>query len=116
MERIFVEDRAEMVMALREQTEVNEFGVVVLEGRRVLSFVNKPKEMVAGKRFVDIGAYILSPTCLDVLPVGKCSIEHDCFEKTVGVRNVSAYFYCGQWFPIDTVEKYEKACNEYISK
>ena len=55
----------------------------------------------------------MEPSALDILPSGKSSIERDCFEKLASLGVVYAYIHEGQWFPTDTLEKYQKAEEEF---
>ncbi len=43
-------------------------------------------------------------------------MEYDCFEKLAPLGEISAFVHNGQWFPTDTLEKYSKACVEFLPK
>lgn len=116
MYKLFLTENAEMIMALSQREDVENFGSTILEGNRIIHFVDKPspKEISSiSSKIVDIGAYVINPQCLS-LPEGKSSIERDFFEKIVKKGKVHGYFHPGTWFPLDTMEKYQIACQEFI--
>ena len=115
MKEQFKRDNADLIMALTEREDVENFGVVTLKGKVITSFINKPKREEAPTNLVDIGAYIINPACLRLLPEGKSSIEKDCFEKIVKNGNVTCFIHLGQWFPTDTPEKYKLACDTFMA-
>ncbi len=98
-----------IIMALTPREDVENFGVAKLDGNKFISFVEKPKREDAPSKWINAGAFILHPEMLKILPEGKSSIEKDCFEKLAPQGKISAYFHHGQWFPTDTMEKYELA-------
>lgn len=102
-----------LLMVLTERQDVENFGVVQLQGSQIIKIIEKPKREDAPTNIVDIGAYIIDPSCLTMLPEGKSSIELDCFGKLVPQRKAFAYVYKGAWFPTDTLEKYTLACENF---
>ena len=107
-------DAADITMALSYREDVENFGSTILEGNRIIHFVNKPLRKEARSNLVDIGAYVIKPQSLTCLPEGKSSIERECFEKIVKTGKVCGYLYQGPWFPLDTLEKYQEACQKFI--
>src|SRR3989344_9397 len=103
-----------LLMALTPREDVENFGVAKLEGEKIITFVEKPKKEDAPSNLVDIGAYIVNPSCLKMLPDGKSSIETDCFEKLAPQGKIAAFIHRGQWFPTDTPEKYALACEKFM--
>lgn len=114
MKKQFIGEEADIIMGLTKRDDVENFGVVTLNGTIITSFVNKPKREEALTNLVDIGAYIIHPKCLVLLPDGKSSIEKDCFEKLAPQRKIVAFIHQGQWFPTDTLEKYRLACEKFV--
>ena len=105
---------AKITMALTPREDVEHFGVAKLEGERIITFVEKPKREEAPSNLINAGAFIIEPDALDILSEGKSSIERDCFEKLAEQGVVYAYIHKGQWFPTDTLEKYNLADENFI--
>jgi NDP-sugar pyrophosphorylase family protein len=105
----YLEYPTQVVMALVEREDTENFGVVELEEDNVIGFVEKPKRKDAPSKFVSAGVFIINPKCLEQLPEGKSSLEIEVFEKLALLGEINSYFHQGQWFSIDTPEKYSQA-------
>lgn len=113
MEREYLSYRTSIIMALTPREDVENFGAAKLDGNKIIRFVEKPKREEAPSNLINAGAFILHPEVLKILPEGTSSIEKDCFEKLAPLGKISAYIHQGQWFPTDTMEKYEIAKEEF---
>jgi len=111
----FENTSADMIMALTERIDVENFGVAKLNENKIINFVEKPKREDAPSNLINAGAFIMDPKCLDLLPIGKSSIEKDCFEKLAPLEKIVAFIHTGQWYPTDTLEKYNMA-DKYFKK
>ena len=109
MEKEYLSAGVPLIMALTPREDVENFGVAKLEGNRIITFVEKPKREEAPSTFINAGAFIIDPSCLELLPKGKSSLEKDCFEKLAPLGKITAFIHQGQWFPTDTLEKYHHA-------
>ncbi|MBI2449532.1 nucleotidyltransferase family protein [Candidatus Pacearchaeota archaeon] len=104
---------AEITMSLTPREDVENFGVIELEGNRIIKFVEKPKREEATSNLINAGAFIIAPKALDILPDGKSSIERQCFESvSLNKKRYYAFKHKGYWFPTDTLEKYKQAEEE----
>lgn len=113
MAEAFVNHKTKITMALTPREDVEHFGVAQLEGHKIAFFVEKPKRHEAPTNLINAGAFVIEPEVLQRLPPGKSSIERDLFENMAYLGQVSAYQHDGQWYPTDTMEKYENACNNF---
>tara|TARA_Y100000310_G_scaffold203585_1_gene203831 strand:- start:384 stop:1058 length:675 start_codon:yes stop_codon:yes gene_type:complete len=104
-------EQGKLVMTLTPREDVEHFGVAKLEDNKIISFIEKPKREEAPSNLINAGAFVVDPSILSMLPEGKSSIERDCFEK---LHDSTAFIHKGQWFPTDTIEKYELACKHFI--
>ena len=109
MEQEFFSAKAPLIMALTHREDVEHFGVAKLEGKKIITFIEKPKREEAPSTLINAGAFIIDPSCLQLLPEGKSSLEKDCFEKLAPQGKIAAFIHQGQWFPTDTLEKYYHA-------
>ncbi len=105
-----------MTMALTKREDVEHFGVAKLHDNTIISFVEKPQREEAPSNLINAGFFIINPQILTRLPTGKSSIERDLFEKIVAEGKVGAHIHQGQWFPTDTLEKYNLTCQTYKPK
>lgn len=104
-------NQAQLTIALTPREDVENFGAALLEGEKIIKFVEKPKREEAPSNLINAGAFIINPTILNILPGGKSSLEYDCFEKLK--EDVYAHQHPGQWFPTDNLEKYQTAQNQW---
>jgi mannose-1-phosphate guanylyltransferase len=103
-----------ITMNLTRRDDVENFGVARLENKKIIGFVEKPKREEAPSNLINAGAFIINPKILEILPEGVSNIERECFQK-VAVKDgkVYAFEHKGYWFPTDTLEKYNKAKEEF---
>ena len=113
MKNEFLSDNSSISMVLSPREDVENFGVAKLEDKKIITFVEKPKREDAPSNLINAGAFIIDPECLEMLPAGKSSLEKDCFEKLAPLGKISAFIHSGQWFPTDTLEKYQLAENGF---
>ncbi|MBI2669518.1 HAD-IIB family hydrolase [Candidatus Woesearchaeota archaeon] len=113
MYKAYLRHASQITMALTPREDVENFGVAKLEQKKIITFVEKPKREEAPSNLINAGAFIINPDILKILPEGVSSIERDCFEKIAPLREISAYIHPGQWFPTDTLEKYQMACEQF---
>ena len=104
---------AEITLTLFPVEDVTQYGIADLDGVKIKRFIEKPSVEEAPSNLNNAGGYVINPKALDILPLGKSSIERDCFEKLALLGQISAYVHRGQWFPTDTMEKYNKAKQEF---
>jgi NDP-sugar pyrophosphorylase family protein len=94
-------------IALVSRDNVSQFGVVELEGNKIVKFIEKPKtEQVS--HLVNAGVYVLSPSFLNFIPAGNSNISNT-FEKVAEKKVVDGFIYSGKWLPCDSLDLYEKA-------
>ncbi len=101
-------------MALTPREDVENFGVAKMKKKKIIAFVEKPKREDAPSKFINAGAFVLDPSFLKLLPKGRSSFEKDCLEHIAQSGRISAYIHNGQWFPTDTLEKYQFANKNFI--
>lgn len=110
---VHLRNKAKLTLTLFPVEDVTKFGIVELDGERIVRFIEKPSVEDAPSNLNNAGATIFEPGVLDILPAGKSSIEYDCYEKLAPKGVVYAYIHKGQWFPTDDMEKYKKAEEEF---
>ncbi len=110
----YLNDKKTVTMVLTPREDIENFGVAKLDGSKILAFIEKPKREEAPSNLINAGAIILEPQSLVLLPDGKSSIEYDFYQKIAPQGEISAYVHRGQWFPTDTLEKYQFANDNFV--
>ncbi len=105
----YLRAKKKITMVLTPREDVENFGVAKLERGKIITFLEKPKREDAPSNLINAGAFILEPSALEILPPGKSSIERDCFQILAPLEEIAAYVHKGQWFPTDTLKKYQFA-------
>ncbi len=100
-------------IALTKFDDARDFGCVELEGSKILSFKEKDPSL-NHPALINSGAYILANKIFDLIPAGqKVSIEKETFPKIAAMGKLFGKQFKGQWYPIDTFERYAKAQKEW---
>jgi len=102
-------NKAKVTLALFPVSDVTQYGIARLVNGEIVEFVEKPSVEQAPSNLNNAGGYIIEPEALNILPEGVSSIERDCFEKLAGTGTVFAHIHSSQWYPTDTLEKYNHA-------
>jgi len=91
------------MIAVYEAEDARDFGLLKLEGERVLKFHEKPSEERAG--FINAGFYILHPDALRAHPEKRFSIEHDIFPFLARDGKLGYFLHRGYWTDAGTEER-----------
>ena len=97
-------------MAVREYDFQVPYGVVNLDGNRIISIEEKPVH----KFFVSAGIYLLSPEILHSIPKNEFYDMPTLFEGLIKEHKKTLSFPIHEyWLDIGRMEEYERANNEY---
>lgn len=97
-------------LALRKVGDVTGSGVVLLKGRRITGFVEKPDNASTPSHLVSLGKYIFSTEIMRLFPrKARFSLERDFMEKSAAKARLYGYRVEGRWYPINTVEALKRA-------
>lgn len=101
----------EATLHLTPVPDPSAFGVVELgEGGKVLRFVEKPAPGTAPSNLINAGAYVLEPSVVDRVPVGKrSSIERDVFPAMVAEGRVFGLATEDYWIDTGRPDTYLQA-------
>ena len=113
MYRVHLEHYARATIALTTVEDPSAYGVAMLDGNRILRFIEKPKKEDAPSKLINAGLYMLEPDVLDLIPSGFAMLEHDVFPKLAKEGSLHGYPFAGQWFDTGTLERYERAKREW---
>ncbi|MBN2566610.1 nucleotidyltransferase family protein [Candidatus Woesearchaeota archaeon] len=99
--------------ALTTVEDPSMYGVARLKGNQILEFIEKPKRGTAPSNLINAGLYILEPEVIDYVPKGMASLERDVFPVLAKEGRLYGYAFDGQWFDTGTMERYERAIQEW---
>jgi NDP-sugar pyrophosphorylase family protein len=100
-------------IALTTVDDPSNFGVALMNGNRIITFIEKPPKESAPSKLINAGVFIIEPEILKFIPEGFSMIEQDVFPKLAKHDNLIGYVFSGQWLKIKTVEDLEKAKKEW---
>ncbi|MGE3591194.1 MAG: nucleotidyltransferase family protein [Arcobacter sp.] len=97
-------------MCVREYDFQVPYGVVNIDGNKILSIEEKPTH----KFFVSAGIYMLSPEALDYIPQNQFYDMPTLFERLISEdKNTISFPLREYWLDIGRIEEYKKANEEY---
>ncbi|MFA5157982.1 MAG: nucleotidyltransferase family protein [Patescibacteria group bacterium] len=104
-------------VALTTVSDPSRYGVAMLNGNKVIGFIEKPKKENAPSNLINSGIAIMEPEIIDkyVPKTGKTMVEYDIYPKLAAEGKLYGYPFQGQWFDTGTHEAYEKAIKEWKS-
>jgi NDP-sugar pyrophosphorylase family protein len=100
-------------IALTTVEDPSNYGVAVMNGNKVRTFVEKPAKEHAPSKLISAGLYILEPEVLKIIPEGFSMIENDVFPKLASNDKLLGYVFSGQWYDTGTAERFSKAEREW---
>lgn len=102
-----------MSAALSATNKFSDYGVVKLQGNKIVSFIEKP---TGNSTFglVNAGIFLVEPEIFDLLPQKiPASLEHDTLPNLAKRGQLSGYPFSGKWFDISTPEIYEQVLKQW---
>jgi mannose-1-phosphate guanylyltransferase len=108
-----IKKKAVATMAVVEQEDVENHGIVELDGkRRIVKFMMKPSPEETTSRYANAGLYIMEEAVLDYFPEGSCMMK-DVLKEIVGSGKMYGFIFEGPYFNVGTRDIFERA-NEYF--
>ena len=99
-------------MCVREYDIEVPYGVVSVDGEKIVSIEEKPVH----RFFVNAGVYLLEPECIDLIPSNKFYDMPSLFEELIKSNRKTTPFPLKEyWLDIGRIADYEKANSEYHS-
>lgn len=102
-----------MTMALASVDEPLGWGVASLQGDRINSYVEKPKNNITTSHLVNAGIYICEPEIFDLLNTKIDKLEGGLLPELSARKQLVGYAFDGCWFDVSTPQVYEKAIKEW---
>ena len=109
-------NKSSATIALTTVEDPSSYGVAVMNGNKVMTFVEKPSKERAPSKLISAGLYILEPEVLKMIPDGYSMMENDVFPKLATNDKLLGYVFSGQWFDTGTPERFSLAEREWKNK
>jgi NDP-sugar pyrophosphorylase family protein len=106
-------NKSTATLALTTVEDPSNYGVAVMNGNKVMTFIEKPSKQNAPSKLISAGLYILEPEVLKIIPEGFSMIENDVFPKLAMNEKLLGYVFSGQWYDTGTPERFSKAQREW---
>ncbi len=112
MYRFHKVNHAMIIIALTTVENPSKYGLVRLQGSKILEFIEKPQAGFEGK-LINAGFYMMEPEVLNHIKKGFVMLEKDVFPKLAALGKVFGYPFSGQWLNTGNLQEYEKAISEW---
>ncbi|MCX6812096.1 MAG: nucleotidyltransferase family protein [Candidatus Berkelbacteria bacterium] len=105
-------------VALTTVSDPSRYGVAMMNGNKIVGFIEKPKLEEAPSKLINSGLAIMEPEIIEkyVPKRGKAMVEYDIYPRLAADGKLFGYPFQGQWFDTGTHESYEKAIKEWKSE
>lgn len=101
---------SQATMCVREYGFQVPYGVVDIDGQRILGIAEKPEHIF----FVNAGIYVLNPEILSLVPSGVPTDMTDLFKTALSLNRTTAAFPIREyWIDIGRLDDFERANGEY---
>lgn len=100
-------------IALTTAGDPSKYGVAVMNGNKIMTFIEKPSRKSAPSNLINAGLYIMEPEVLKMIPEGFSMVETDVFPKLATDEKLLGYVFSGQWFDTGTPERFSLAEREW---
>ncbi|MAF80327.1 hypothetical protein CL629_04600 [bacterium] len=98
---------------LVEVPNANEYGVPILDGHRIIEFLEKPKNPPSN--YINSGLYVFNPEIFDYANFSneQISTERDIFPRLAKKGKLFGHKAEGRWYDCGNLERWEKAIREW---
>ncbi len=103
-----IKEGAKATMALYEVEDPSRFGIAVMDGGRIVTFIQKPKKEEAVSRLINAGVIVMSPDVLDLIK-DKGDIDMMVYPELCRKKQMFGHIFSGCWYDLGTWESYTEA-------
>jgi mannose-1-phosphate guanylyltransferase/phosphomannomutase len=102
-------------MALASTPSVNMWGLVKLQGNKVVAFEEKPQKPKTFSRLVNAGIYFMQKEIFSYITPSDAKLESEVFPRLAEEGKLAGYPYEGLWLDISSSAAYKQATKEVKS-
>lgn len=84
-------------IALTSTDNPSKYGVALLNGTNIVTFVEKPSKETAPSNLISAGFYIMEPEVFESIPTGYGRMEYDLFPKLAREHQLHGYPFSGTY-------------------
>ncbi len=99
-------------MSLTGSESVDMWGLAKLNGNKIVSFEEKPKNPKTFSRLVNAGLYLMEPEIFKFIEPKSVKLESDVFPRLAEEGKLFGYPYEGLWLDISSSAAYKQAIRE----
>jgi NDP-sugar pyrophosphorylase family protein len=99
-------------MALTTVRKPSKWGVVHMQGNRIVRFEEKPTHGVSS-HVINAGIYVFNPEVFQYIDSSKKDLSREIFPVLAKKERLHGYLFKGKWHDVGTVGDYEKALKEW---
>lgn len=88
-------------IALTTIDDPSQYGVALLNGNRIVAFVEKPDKKHAPSNLISAGLYVVEPKTIGLIPEGYAKLEYDVFPKLVKQDTLYGFPYSGEHLRVE---------------
>ncbi len=99
-------------LAVTTKSNPKDYGVVVLNGNYVYSFIEKPSGKIP-TNLINAGLYVFEPEVIGMTPQGYGRIEQDVFPKLAKKEELVGYVFYGAWQDVRSTQGLEQATKNW---
>lgn len=108
------EKEAVVSIGLHPVEDVTPYGVMNMDGEKILQFVEKPKQEEAPSNLINSGYYLFSPKTFEFVPEQKrFMFETDFFPKIAKAGKLFGFKSDAKWFDTGTFERWDRVIKEW---
>ncbi len=112
---LYQNGRYDMVLTLREVSDVSRYGKVELKGNHIVAFNEKEQQQKAG--LINGGIYLIHKSILDWIPNRKCSLENEVIPQLLQEGlNIGGVVNRGYFIDIGIPEDYKRFIDDVQNK
>ncbi|MFA5991408.1 MAG: sugar phosphate nucleotidyltransferase [Candidatus Doudnabacteria bacterium] len=100
-------------MSLTGSESVDMWGLAKLNGNKIVSFEEKPKNPKTFSRLVNAGIYVMEPEIFKYLQNGITKLESGVFPRLAEEGKLSGYPFEGLWLDISSSAAYSQASKQF---
>lgn len=99
-----VDHEAKATLALTTTEDPSDYGVALMDGSKIIRFIEKPVLEDAPSRLISAGLYIFEPEMLALIPEGFAMMETEVFPKLAKEGTLHGYLFSGQWLDTENAD------------
>lgn len=86
-----------LTIALTTVKDPERYGVAMLDGQKIIRFIQKPSSVDFVGNLINAGLYVVEKEAVELIPEGFSTLEQDLFPKLTRMNSLHGYAFPGTW-------------------